>query len=231
LRPRTTPRSPRSVRYIQVVPDAAPSFFGVRKLHAIYLVGADNAIPQTRVVEQTDAIRRLVDNIYPLCEQLAWAHLRERLGQPAGPRTNPKRKVLLSYRKGNADRQRFVETVAHRLGREGFVPWFDEWEIKAGDSIAGEIASGFRDVYAIIMVLSADYPDGPWARVEMETAITKRVEENLRIIPVLYEDCERPELLRRLRYVDCRDHSEENFERQFSDVIDALNEVDLNPYR
>jgi TIR domain len=72
---------------------------------------------------------------------------------------------------------------------------------------------------------------GRWAREEMEPAITKRTEENIRIIPVLDEECERPELLRTLRYVDCRDHRESNFERQFSDMIDALNEVEVNPYR
>lgn len=213
--------------YIQVVPDR----FGNRELHTAYYVGPDDRTPHERVIDQTEATKRFIDNIYPMCEQLAWAHLRERLGQPPGPRSNPKRKVFISYRKGSGARQRFVEAIAHRLGREGFVPWFDEWEIKAGDSIARELASGFQDVYAIVVGLSADYPAGRWAREEMETAITKRIEENIRVIPVLYKDGERPELLRSLRYVDCRDHSENNFERQFSDMIDALNEVDLNPYR
>ena len=218
--------------YFQVVPDPdAVQQFGIRRLHVTYYLTPTDRNAAERDVALTEAARRLIDNIYPMCEQLAWSHLRERLGHPAQPTTNPKRKVFLSYRKGNDQRQRFVEAIAHRLGREGFLPWFDQWEIKAGDSIARELSSGFQDVYGIVIVLSADYPSGRWAREEMETAITKRTEENIRIIPILYEDCERPELLRPLRYVDCRDHSEGNFERQFSDVIDALNELELNPYR
>jgi hypothetical protein len=65
----------------------------------------------------------------------------------------------------------------------------------------------------------------------MENAIVKRVEEKVRIIPVMYEKCERPELLKALRYVDCTEHSPGAFESQFSQVIDALNEIELNPYR
>jgi hypothetical protein len=220
------------LRYFQVAfGGPASSELRIRKLHVVYYLTPNDRTPVSRDVELTEAARRLINNIYPMCEQAAWSHLRERLGYPAEPTTNPKQKVFLSYRKGNDERDRFIEAVAHRLGREGFRPWLDKWEIKAGDSIARELASGFQDVYGMVILLSADYPGGSWARQEMETAITKRTEENIKIIPILYEDCERPELLRPLRYVDCRNHSEDNFERQFSDVIDALNEIELNPYR
>lgn len=217
--------------YFQVSPYPVVPQFGIHQLRVTYYLTPTDRSAAERDVELTEAARRLIDNIYPMCEQLAWSHLRERLGHPTRPTTNPKRKVFLSYRKSKDERQRFVEAIAHRLGREGFLPWFDQWEIKAGDSIARELTSGFQDVYGIVIVLSADYPSGHWAREEIETAIAKRTEENIRIIPILYEDCERPELLRPLRYVDCRDHFEGNFERQFSDVIDALNEIELNPYR
>ena len=74
-------------------------------------------------------------------------------------------------------------------------------------------------------------PGDRWAREEFESAITKRIEQGIRIIPVLYEPCERPELVRALRYVDCADHREAEFERQFLDIIDTLNEIEMNPYR
>ncbi len=138
---------------------------------------------------------------------------------------------MITYRKGDHQRQAFVEAIAHRLGHEGFLPWYDEWEIKAGDSIARELAAGLENVYGIVVVLTPDYPGERWAREELETIITKRIEENIRIIPVIYEVCDRPELLRPLRYVDCTDHREDQIERQFSNLIDALNEIELNPYR
>ena len=47
----------------------------------------------------------------------------------------------------------------------------------------------------------------------------------------MYENGDIPELLRPLVRVDCTDHREEAFEAQFGRIIDALNELDLNPYR
>jgi hypothetical protein len=166
-----------------------------------------------------------------MCEQLAWNRLREVSGVPVAPSSTGKKKVLISYRKTRGELRDFAKAVAHRLGREGFLPWFDEWEIRAGDSIARELEGALHEVYGIVLVLSRDYPGERWAREELEGAITKRVEQGIRVIPILYEECERPELLRSLSYVDCTDHSEEQFERQFLRIIDALNEIELNPYR
>ena len=101
----------------------------------------------------------------------------------------------------------------------------------AGDSLPREMGAGLEGAYAIITVLTPDYPGSRWAREELETAISQRVERNIKIIPVMYEPCDPPALLRPLRYVDCSVHEAERFERQFLDIIDALNEIDLNPYR
>jgi len=184
----------------------------------------------SKEVPISEATERLIQNMWPMCEQLAWDHLRARLGVTPQHATE-KRKVYLSYRKGPAARRGFVEGVAHRLGREGFDPWFDEWEIKAGDSIPRGIASGPENVYGIVAILTADFPDGRWAREELENAIAQRVERDIKIIPLRYEQCERLELLRSLRYVDCTIHEPDRFEAQFLQIIDALNEIDLNPYR
>jgi len=202
------------------------------RVTANYYASADTRNPtEARIEDQlSTAAKRLIDNLLPMVEQVAWTDLRRRLGGPAQPRTN-KKKVLISYRKSNDERRRFAEAIAHRLCREGFLPWYDEWEIKAGDSIPRELAGGLDNVYAIVLVLSPDYPGERWAREEFESAITKRIEQGIRVIPIIYEECERPELIRSLRYVDCTNHREEQIERQFLNLIDALNEIELNPYR
>jgi hypothetical protein len=184
-----------------------------------------------RIIPISEATQRLIDNIWPSIEQMAWDHLRTRLGAPSRPST-PKRMVYLGYRR-SADQARrsFVRTTADKLGKEGFYPWWDEWQIKAGDSLPREMADGLENAHAIIIVLTPDFPDGRWAREELETAITLRVERNIKVIPVLFEHFERPTLLQSLRYVDATAHEPEDYERQFLEIIDALNEVDLNPYR
>lgn len=198
-----------------------------RGLHIVYRMGGG---PLDKKIPISDATERLIDNIWPTFEQMAWNHLRNKLGA-AMIHTAEKLKVFLSYRKGPADRVDFVTAIAHRLGREGFLPWFDAWEILAGDSLPREIGDGLDGMYAIVVVLTTDYPSGKWAREELEAAITQRVERSIKIIPVLYEPCERPTLLQSLRYVDCTTHDPSLFEGQFLEIIDALNEIDLNPYR
>jgi len=197
-------------------------------LHVIYRTGGGAHLEAD--IPISEATMRLIDNIRPTCEQLAWDHLRARLGAPSGAPAE-KKKVYLSYRKGVPARRAFVEAIAHRLGREGFNPWFDDWEIVAGDSLPREMGAGLENTYAIITIISADYPGERWAREELESAIVQRVERGIKVIPVLYESCERPSLLQPLSYVDCTSHDPEVFERQFLKIIDALNEIELNPYR
>ncbi|MCH7475949.1 MAG: toll/interleukin-1 receptor domain-containing protein [Gemmatimonadetes bacterium] len=79
--------------------------------------------------------------------------------------------VFISYRKGH---EVFARALAGRLGREGFVPWFDEWELLAGDSVPGKIAEGLRDSVAFLPIITADYGEGKWATEELESAIHKR---------------------------------------------------------
>jgi hypothetical protein len=191
----------------------------------------DASLNQSVSREQlTDATRRLLTNIRATLDQLAWNDIRIRLGAQPVTRT-AKKKVLVSYRKSGPERVTFAQAIADRLGREGFLPWFDEWEIRAGDSLPREISAGFQDVYAVTPVLTGDYPGGTWAREELETAITKRVQQGIRVIPILYEKCDIPELLKPLVYVDCTKHDPDVFETQFAKIIDALNEIELNPYR
>jgi hypothetical protein len=199
-------------------------------MRVAYSVGTSPHVVDVTVspYDIAEGVKRLLANILPMYDQLGWIDLRARLGAAVDEPMTTKRKVLISYRAGRED---FAEAVAHRLGREGFLPWFDKWEIHAGDSLPREIGDGFQDVYAIMIILTPDYPKGRWAREELETAIVKRIEQDVRVIPILYEHCEIPELLRPLRYVNCTTHAHDHFEIQFREIIDALNEIELNPYR
>jgi hypothetical protein len=218
----TTARGVPIYRYIQVQRRPTGPY-----LELAFRIGASSP---SAVLPVSSATERLISNLWPSCEQLAWNHLRIQMGATPIPSMS-RRKVFLSYRKSTAERRVFVEAIAQRLGREGFEPWFDDWNLKAGDSLPREIAAGLNDAYAIVIVLTADYPGGRWAQEEMETAITQRVERNTKIIPIMLEAGPRPTLLQSLIYIDCTDHAPANYEPQFLRLIDALNEVDLNPYR
>lgn len=174
----------------------------------------------------TPVQRRLVDSVNATIDRMAWEHLRARLGVGKPDIRQPQ--VFISHRTGH---EKFAEALASRLGQEGIVPWFDKWEILAGDSVPGKIEEGLRNSVAFIPIITADYQEGKWATDELQSAIAKRIEEDYKIIPVLLEKCERPELIRHLRYVDFSSQDPETFESKFAELIDGIYRLELNPFR
>lgn len=172
-----------------------------------------------------DGQRRLLDSIRTSLERVAWEHFREQLGVPT---KEERLQVFISYRKLH---ELFAESLARRLGDEGIVTWFDKWDILAGDSVPGEIEKGLQESIAFIPILTADYQQGTWATEELQSAIAKRTETDFNIIPVLLENCERPELVRHLRYVDFTAQDPETFESKVGELIDSIYSLTLNPFR
>ncbi len=169
--------------------------------------------------------RRLVQSMTTTVERVAWEDFRGRLEIPAKEKGL---EVFISYRKPH---EQFAESLAQRLGAEGIVPWFDKWDVLAGDSLPGKIEQGLEESTAFIPIITADYQRGTWATEELQSAIAKRVETDFRIVPVLLEECERPELIRHLRYVDFTAQDPETFESKVGEMIDAIYGLTLNPFR
>lgn len=168
--------------------------------------------------------QRLLDSLIATIERKSWEDLRASVSAPARRRF----RVFISYRSGH---EAFAEALAKRLGQEGIEPWFDRWDVRAGDSVPGKIEEGFRESQAFIPILTADYEQGKWATDELMTAITKRLEEGYRIVPVLLEDCDRPELIRQLHYVDLSAQDPQTYETKIAELIDGIYGLELNPFR
>jgi hypothetical protein len=114
--------------------------------------------------------------------------------------------VFLSHNRADKD-------VARRLGAQmrlaGADVWFDEWEIRAGDSIPGKVKDALAVVDTVVLLWSADADRSEWVRAEFETAITRGMEdESLRVVPIILDDTPLPPLVQRLRRVDLRDGDE-----------------------
>ena len=137
--------------------------------------------------------------------------------------------VFISYRK-RENVEQFAEAVARRIEQEGIRARFDKWDMVAGDSLAGRIEEAFATSRGCLIILSADFIAGSWATTEMHTAITKRVNEGYRVIPILFENCEIPELLKDPIRVDFRDHDPDQFETRMRDVIQGLFGLTRRPF-
>lgn len=62
-----------------------------------------------------------------------------------------------------------VRPIAERLRAEGLRVWFDDWELRVGDSIPAKIEQGLERSRVLVLCLSAHVFGSDWARLEAET--------------------------------------------------------------
>ncbi len=94
-------------------------------------------------------------------------------------------KVFLSYR--STDRA-VVEEFAGRLRRDGIDAWYDGWEITPGDDIVAKMDQGIDSCTAGLVFISNAWFEGPWAQDEYTSLAFRKVENDIRLVPVLVED-------------------------------------------
>jgi hypothetical protein len=120
------------------------------------------------------------------------------------------------------DKDRFVLGFAEKLREHGIELWLDEWEILPGDRIVGKVfEEGLKNAEVIIVVLSNISVAKPWVRAELEVAVVKRIEEGIRIIPlVIDKDCPVPEALKADVRVVINDLN--NYEPELKSIVNAV---------
>jgi hypothetical protein len=97
----------------------------------------------------------------------------------------------------------FVRTLARDLQAWGV--WLDEEEVTVGDSIVGRVQGALSECRHVVVVLSRESVKSRWVQKEVNTALMSSLAgSGVRLLPVLKEDCDIPQLLREVRYADFR---------------------------
>lgn len=110
--------------------------------------------------------------------------------------------VFISY--SHKDRP-FVERLAIDLKAKGLNLWYDQWELKVGDSLVDKINYGIKSQDFLITVLSKSSVKSEWVRRELNAALIKELQERrVVILPIVIEDCDIPPLLSDKVYADFR---------------------------
>jgi hypothetical protein len=99
------------------------------------------------------------------------------------------------------------KTTSRSLGAQlklvGADIWFDEWEIRAGDSIPGKVNEALAAVDTVILVWSVNANRSNWVGAELDAAIARAIEEGVpRIVPLRLDGTPLPPLIRPLKDVD-----------------------------
>lgn len=96
----------------------------------------------------------------------------------------------------------FVRKLVEALKEHDLNVWFDEAEIKVGDSIVTRISEGLDSAY-LIVVLSKTSVASPWVQAEMNAGLMEQISGRGGVVlPVLIEPCDLPPLLRDRLYAD-----------------------------
>jgi hypothetical protein len=88
---------------------------------------------------------------------------------------------FLSYKR--KDEPKFVEDLAHALQLRGYQVWYDEFEIKPGDSITASIERGLNNSLIVVLVLTCNYFEG-WSEQERIAAFHLFMSQKTRLVPL-----------------------------------------------
>ena len=138
--------------------------------------------------------------------------------------------VFISYASSDKPSARFI---ADALRKSGIATWFDEWEIRVGDSFVKRIEAAAKSSDYILLLLSPAAVDSYWVQTEINFALSRELKERaIRLVPVLVADCEIPLALRDRVWLDMRGNDREIGIRRLVEQLSAVPAVrfsDLTP--
>ena len=124
--------------------------------------------------------------------------------------------VFISYSHENKD---FVDQLAAHLVKNKAHVWVDRWELKVGDSLIQKVQDAITDSSALLVILSKSSVESEWCKKELSVGLIRELEEKkVVVLPVLYEDCNRPLFLRDKMYADFRT----DFDSGLKSVLEAI---------
>ncbi|MGA2178936.1 MAG: TIR domain-containing protein [Verrucomicrobiota bacterium] len=82
-----------------------------------------------------------------------------------------------------------IRPLAERLRKDGLKVWFDEWEIKPGDSIPAKIEEGLEYSRVLVLCMSANAFGSDWAQLESHTfRFRDPLNKDRRFVPLRLDD-------------------------------------------
>jgi hypothetical protein len=107
------------------------------------------------------------------------------------------------------------------LKSHGISTFYDEADIAIGDFLAVSIERAVQHAKYLLVVMSPDYFSSAWATKELELALNLEFENGqMKVLPILYRDCEIPPLLHSKVYADFR--TDDAFNRSFPMLLEVL---------
>lgn len=109
-------------------------------------------------------------------------------------------KVFFSY---SYQDKAFVHWLVKKLKEQEIDVWYDEDEIRVGDSVSTQIDRGIKASSIFIVILSHSSLESKWVVNELNQALVYNAKKHgIKVIPVLIEKIEIPYPLNSIKYAD-----------------------------
>lgn len=93
--------------------------------------------------------------------------------------------VFISH--ASEDKEEVVRPLANALVQRGLKVWYDEFELKIGDSLRRKIDRGLANSRFGVVVLSRDFIKKGWTNYELDGIISKAVSGEQIMLPIWHE--------------------------------------------
>lgn len=134
--------------------------------------------------------------------------------------------IFLSH---NYNDKAIVEPIASRLkdayGEEKI--FYDTWTIKPGDNIIDRMNSGIENASYFFYFISKNSLKSKMVDLEWQTALYKKIKENIKFIPIKIDNSIPPAILLSTLYIDMYNVGFEAGLRQMFDVINNTNSKNI----
>lgn len=115
-----------------------------------------------------------------------------------------------------------AEKIGRNLMKNGIDTWYDEWEIKPGDSIIKKIYDeGLSNTKNFIVLISNNSVNSKWVKDELEIATIKRINKESRIIPLIVDECDIPQSISHIKYISLKDDLDKGIEQLIETILDV----------
>lgn len=187
-----------------------PFLFQIQKINR-YLKKGRNEITCDISVENIE-INRLIEGFY-----INNSIIREEF------QIYEKPKVFISYATKDI---KIVRKIVYKLLEENIDIWFDENEIKPGDSIVNKINNGLFVTNVVLIVLTKNALESNWVNIEINSAFSSLMSnDNVKIIPLILEKLNIPPLLNSFLHIDLSKNFDLNLKKLGKYLMTNLNTI------
>ena len=127
---------------------------------------------------------RMLPNPLPPLQEMRLTDVPGLLNQPLSDSTDAAKEYDVFISHASEDKDDLVRPMATALVDEGLVVWYDEFELRIGDSLRRKIDRGLAKSKVGLVVLSHAFIAKGWTNYELDGIVTRSVDGQQMLLPI-----------------------------------------------